>query len=76
MPFLQVCMPVLCEVVFIVRVCVFVSTADRSSNTDRTQAVPMRLCMLTAAGREEEQLLMGFQYKEPAQPPLYFFIPL
>lgn len=46
-----------------VRVCVSVcaAAADRSSNTDKTQTVPMRPCMLTAAGQEEEQLLMGFQ---------------
>lgn len=49
-------------------VCVFViAAADRSSITDRTQALPMRLCMLTAAGHKEEQLLMGLQYREPTQ---------
>lgn len=41
--------------------CVFVAVADRSSNTDRMQAVPMRPCMLTAAGQDDEQLLIGFQ---------------
>lgn len=45
--------------------CVFTAEADRSCNSDRMQATPTRPCMLTAAGREKEQLLMSFQYKEP-----------
>lgn len=51
----------------------FVAAADRSSNTDRMQAVPMRLCMPTAAVHKE-QLLMRLQYKELTQclpPSLY-----
>lgn len=44
---------------------VFTAEADRSCNSDRMQATPTRPCMLTAAGREKEQLLMSFQYKEP-----------
>lgn len=42
-----------------------IAVADGSGDTGRMQAVPMRPCMLTAAGHREQQLLMGFQYKEP-----------
>lgn len=50
-----------------VTACVFGAVADRSCTSDSMQALPMRPCMLTAAGQEKEQLLMGFQNKELTQ---------
>lgn len=49
---------------FIVRA--FAAAADRFNDTDAKQAVPMRLCMSTAAGHKE-QLPMDLQYEELAQ---------